>query len=805
MVDATKAEPSATRRARLAGWWTCAVTLALGSSSWPQAQNPPGGQSAVSNRVATSAGPADLAEGRRTYARLCAGCHGADARGSEQAPGLAGNDRVRSRSAARLRDLIHKGNPGSGMPAFDLAGRELDALVALVRSLNAPAAENILPGDPQAGERFFFGQGGCGSCHRVAGRGKPIGPDLSNLGRERTADEIRSALLEPSAHITPGYEPVTVRLRDGSTLRGMARSRSNFDLRLEDPEGRLHLLQEDEIASVAEEKQSLMPPVKAGGEDLRDLIAYLGRLTGVKPGAPAAAEAPQPGDIDFSRILHPAPGDWLSYNGKLDGNRYSELTEINTANVRHLTVKWTFSIPLWRELLPDTPYFIENMQYFGLETTPLVADGVMYVTGPHQALALDALTGREIWAYRRPRTPGLVGDASLGTNRGVAILGDKVFVVTDNAHLLALNRTTGRLVWEAVMPDEAQHYGSTVAPLVVKDLVIAGVSGGDWGIRGFLAAYKASTGERAWRIWTVPAKGEPGIETWGGKEPTQGGGATWLTGSYDPETDTLYWPTGNPFPDSDDRDRPGDNLFTNCILALNPDTGKLKWYYQFTPHDTHDRDATEPPVLVDTRFRGQERKLLLLANRNGFFYVLDRTSGEVLLGQPFVRRVTWASGIGAGGRPQLVPEGDAICPETATNWNATAFSPATRLFYVVAMEKCEFRLSSRNWKGEQPQEEPGKKYLRALDIETGRVVWEDPQIGPAEGKRCAGVLATAGGLLFYGDPSGDFVALDERDGKPLWHFPSGDTMKTSAMTYMADGKQFIAIAAGSQILCFGLP
>ena len=355
------------------------------------------------------------------------------------------------------------------------------------------------------------------------------------------------------------------------------------------------------------------------------------------------------------------------------------------------------------------------------------------------------------------------------------------------------------------MPDEAQQYGSTVAPLIVKDMVIAGVSGGDWGIRGFLAAYKVDTGERVWRFWTVPAKGEPGIETWKGEEPKFGGGPTWLTGSYDPETDTLYWPTGNPFPDSNDRDRPGDNLFTNCILALNPGTGKLKWHYQFTPHDVHDWDSTEPPVLVDIRYRGQDRKLLLFANRNGFFYVLDRTNGQILLAKPFIHRLTWASGIGPDGRPQLLQEGDVTCPETATNWNATAFSPVTRLYYVMALEKCVVKLSPGGWKKEPPPDVPGIKYLRALDIESGKVVWEKPQIGPAEGKRCTGVLGTAGGLIFYGDPSGDFVALDERDGKTMWHFPTNGENKASPMTFMVEGKQFIAVAIGPNIVCFGLP
>jgi PQQ-dependent dehydrogenase (methanol/ethanol family) len=691
------------------------------------------------------------------------------------------------------------------MPPFDLPSVELDALATLVHSLNGPAAEASVSGDFAAGEQFFFGKGQCASCHMVQGKGSPIGPDLSNVGSQMTVDQIREALLQPGANITPGYKLVTVQLRDGRAIRGFARNRSNFDIRLQDLEGKFHLLQEGQISAIREEKQSLMPPLKAGPEELQNLMAYLGRLTGVTPGVPVSTRSPERQGPDFSRILNPEPGEWLSYNGTLSGNRYSDLTEINTANVNKLVVRWTFSIPLWKQLLPDTAYFVENMRYFGLETTPLVSDGIMYVTGPQQAFALDPLTGRTIWHYTRPRTSGLVSDASLGSNRGMALLEDKVFMVTDNAHLIALNRTTGRLVWEAVMPDEPQHYGSTVAPLVVKDMVIAGVSGADWGIRGFLSAYKASTGERVWRFWTIPSKGELGSETWKGKEPLFGGGSTWLTGTYDSETDTLYWPTANPYPNSDDRDRPGDNLFTNCILALNPDTGKLKWHYQFTPHDIYDWDATEPPVLINTQYRGETRKLLLQANRNGFFYVFDRTNGQILLAEKFLKQLNWASGIGPDGRPQLLPEGEERCPEDATNWNATAFSPVTRLYYVMAHEKCVVKLSQGSRKRKSQQEEPGKKYLRALDIETGKIVWENPQIGVTEGKRNAGVLATAGGLLFYGDPSGDLVAVDERDGKVLWHFATNELIKTSPITYSISGKQFIALAVGSNIMCFGLP
>jgi PQQ-dependent dehydrogenase (methanol/ethanol family) len=757
----------------------------------------------LSGQNAPAAQP-KLVEGERSYAKQCAGCHGGDARGTDRGPGLAANRRVRSRSAEQLRAFIRKGAPGSGMPAFDLPADEIDALAAWLRSLNAPAAQAVTVGDPAAGERFFRGKGNCASCHMVFGGGRPVGPDLSNVGNQMTVAEIRAALLEPGAEIVPGYELATVKLRDGQTIRGFVKSQSGFDLGLQDLEGQFHSVQSGEIAALEDEKQSLMPPITASSDELRDLIAYLGRLTGVKPGTPAIPGPSGAEGIAFSRIVDPKPGDWLTYNGKLGGNRYSELTQINTSNVNKLSMQWSYSIPLWAQLLPDTPYFVENMKYFGLEVTPLVADGVMYVTGPHQAVALDALTGRPIWRYSRPRTPGLVGDASLGTNRGAAILGDKIFMVTDNAHLIALNRITGALVWEAVMPDEPQRYGSTVAPLVVKDMVVAGVSGGDWGIRGFLAAYKASTGERAWRFWTIPAKGEPGYETWKGKDPQFGGGSTWLTGSYDSETDTLYWPTATPFPNTDDRDRPGDNLFTECILALNPNTGKLKWHYQFTPHDVHVWDATQPSVLVNAPYRGRDRKLMLHADRNGFFYVFDRTNGELLLAKNFVE-VTWASGIGPDGRPQLLPETGVTCPEDATNWNATAFSPTTRLYYLMAMEKCVVRMAPGTWRAERPQVKPGKKYLRALDIETGKVVWEIPQSGPIEGKRWAGVLATAGGILLYADPNGDLVAVDQKDGTRLWHIPTNQTIKTAPITFTAKGRQYIAIAAGSNILCFGLP
>lgn len=760
----------------------------------------------------TSASPPKT-PGSDIYATQCAGCHGVDARGGEYGPPLAANRRLQGRSISWLRHTIQNGIPTGGMPAFvNLPASDLDALAALVHSLNSPAAENSVPGDRAAGQEYFFGAGQCASCHMVYGKGSAVGPDLSDVGGEMTTEEIRSSLLEPSRRIAPGYQVVSVRLRDGETVRGFARSRSNFEVILQDLTPQFYMLSMDTISDISEDQQSQMPAVQASAEQLQDLVAFLSGLAGVKPGATMDSGPSGEGGVPFSRILHPRPGDWLTYNGNLNGNRYSELSQINTSNVNQLRLKWIFTVPLWKQLVPDNTYFHSKMEHFGVETTPIVADGIMYGTGPHQAFALDARTGQQIWDYRRPRPPELnVGDAALGTNRGVAILDDKVFKVTQNAHLIALNRTTGKPVWEVVMPPkELINTGSTVAPLIVKDMVIAGVSGGDWpAMRGFVAAYKASNGHLAWRHRTIPDDSDPGAATWGGKLPKNvGGGATWLTGSYDPETDTLYWTTGNPYPDSNGGIRPGDNLYTNCILAMEPETGKLKWYYQVTPHDVHDWDATAPLVLVDANYQGQPRKLLLYTNKNGFFYVLDRTNGHVLLASPFVR-VTWASGIGADGRPQLLPESGLVCPRIGTNWNAKAFSPLTRLYYVMALDACTVRLSSRRRNNENLKPEPARKYLRAIDIDTGKTAWEVQQFGSGSDtdaeEQDSGILATAGGLLFYGDPSGNVVAADARNGKALWRFPTSGLNKASPMTYTVNGIQYVALTVGPNILCFGLP
>ncbi len=368
---------------------------------------------------------------------------------------------------------------------------------------------------------------------------------------------------------------------------------------------------------------------------------------------------------------------WPTYNGDPGGNRYTTLTQIDKTTVSRLAPKWIMTIPDAGQL----------------QGTPVVADGIMYVTAPNEAFALDAGSGRRIWHLKRPRTKGIAGG---GANRGAAVAGERVFMVTDNAHLLALNRFTGDVLWETELADWRQNYAASSAPLPAGNLIVSGVSGGEHGANGFVAAFDQETGKEVWRFWTVPKPGTPGSETWRGKDIEHGGAPTWFTGSYDAALDTVYWPTGNPAKEYDGSDRQGDNLYASSILSLDRKTGTLKWYYQFTPHDLWDWDATQTSVLIDADWEGQRRPLMLHASRNGFFYVFDRRDGKLLLAKPFVRNLTWASGIGADGRPVRLPNqdpspaGTKVCPsqDGATNWFSPSFNPATGLYYVQTFEKC---------------------------------------------------------------------------------------------------------------------
>ena len=379
------------------------------------------------------------------------------------------------------------------------------------------------------------------------------------------------------------------------------------------------------------------------------------------------------GQVTYERLLKAVdePHNWLTYSGDYSGRRYSLLKQIHTGNVEQLAVHWVF-----QTRTPDK-----------FEATPLVIDGIMYLSAPEgHAYALDAGTGRLIWSYQY-KLPRENATLLWPANRGLAALGDKVFLATLDAHVVALDSKTGDVVWDVAADDYRKGYSFTSAPLVVKDKVVVGVSGGEYGIRGFIDAYDTETGKHAWRFYTIPGPGEPGNETWPGDSWKAGGAPAWLTGSYDPELNLIYWGTGNPGPDLYGGDRKGDNLYSDSVVALDADTGKLKWYYQFTPHDLHDWDSTQIPMLLDLEYQGRPRKLLAFANRNGFFYLLDRTNGKFLLGKPFVR-VTWANEIGPDGRPVRLPNGDPteegnyVCPGVigGTNWMSPSFHPQNGLF-----------------------------------------------------------------------------------------------------------------------------
>jgi alcohol dehydrogenase (cytochrome c) len=393
-------------------------------------------------------------------------------------------------------------------------------------------------------------------------------------------------------------------------------------------------------------------------------------------------------------------------------------------------------------------------------------------------------------------------------------------MVTEHAHIIAHNKATGALIWETEMADWHQNYNATGAPLVVGNLVVTGTSGGDEGVRGFVVAFDQATGKEAWRFWTVPRPGEPKSETWQGKGINHPGATTWLTGTYDAELDTVYWPTGNPSPDLIGDDRGGDNLYSDSIVALEAKTGRLKWHFQFTPHDVWDYDAQETPALVDATWQNRPRKLLVQANRNGFFYVLDRTDGKFLFGKQYAKNVTWATGLTPEGRPMVVPgmepslEGKRVCPslEGASNWYSTSFHPGTGLYYVQTNDKCGiFTKTPMEWEAgkgfmggsfKQAPDEPAQRVLRAIEIQTGKIVWELPQTGAVDS--WGGVLSTAGGLVIFGEDSGALMAADAATGKPLWSFQTSQLWKASPMTYMVDNTQYVAVAAGSNIIAFGL-
>ena len=509
------------------------------------------------------------------------------------------------------------------------------------------------------------------------------------------------------------------------------------------------------------------------------------------------------GQVTDQKLRDAASDDesWLMYARDYRAWRYSGLSEINTENVSKLSVKW-----------------IHQSGVAGaMEATPLVWNGLMYLTAAdNNAFALDLLTGRRIW--RQSSDVGGEARGCCGTvNRGFAISGDRLFKVNFQGTLVALDARTGSLIWENDVADPKKGFSLTVAPLVVKDKVLVGISGAEFGVRGYIDAYYASTGKRAWRFYTVPAPGEPGGDTWGGDSWSRGGGSAWVTGSYDPELNTVYWGTGNPGPDMNGDVRPGDNLYTCSVVALDADTGKLKWHFQYTPHDVHDWDATEDLPLVDLNLNGKVVKAVIQANRNGYYYALDRVTGKLVAAKPYTQ-VTWAKGLDTGGRPILVPgqdpteEGNKSCPGLGGghNWQPTSYSPQTGLYYFPSTDGCHlyYKTDHEFVEGQWYQlstidgvpHEPTRGSLIAVEAATGETRWRRETVQTPHG-----TLATGGGLVFAGDGQGYLMALDARTGEVLWRFQTGGQIRAAPISYRFRGKQYIALSAGANVMVFGLP
>jgi PQQ-dependent dehydrogenase (methanol/ethanol family) len=753
-----------------------------------------------------------IADGEVLYQQTCQACHGGKARG-DRGPALAGGNFRHGGEDGELFQTIRNGVPGTQMPAFsDLPTDNVWRIISYLRSLNSNggAADEVLRGDGAAGEKTFWGKAGCGRCHEVNGRGGIVAPDLSAAGTN-SADYLRQMVLNPNAGVATkrwfGPNSYRVKTRDGQEIRGVKLSEDNFTLILTDEKGVRHRFDKRDLLELRTE--FLMPDNYGqilSAEEIQNLVAYLKSLKARD--LSKTIEADLAGGLSFERLRNAQfePQNWLTYWGGYQSFHFSPLSEITPGNIGQLGARWA-------KQMPGSSV---------LEATPLVVDGTMYTAGsPGEVYALDALTGLEIWRYERRQK--VVNPYQINPfNRGVAVLENRVFFGTLDAALVALDARTGRVLWETQVADTMEGYSITGAPMAVQGKVIVGIAGGEFGIRGFIDAYDAVTGKRLWRFYTIPGPGETGHDTWSGDSWKRGSGGTWLTGSYDPELNLLYWTVGNPGPNMNGDVRKGDNLFTCSVVALNPETGKLTWYYQFTPGDTHDWDANEDVILADRTIDGQPRKLIMQADRNGMFYVLDRSNGKFLFAKPYVKQ-NWNRGFRPDGSPilepdwQASPKGSVVYPTGVggSNWQSPSYDPASSWLYVVARDHGQGYRSApvtyeagREYIGGEPYPAPepggeaGKNGVLAIDTATGDVKWKFPIVRGSFG---AGVLSTAGGIVFAATANGDLIALDSKSGKALWHFQTGATINSSPMSYAVNGKQFVAIAAGNVLYSFALP
>ena len=758
--------------------------------------------------------PAAIQAGAVLYTQTCQVCHGAEARG-DRGPALTGKLTRGDRDGEVFLN-IRGGVRGTQMPAFpQLTTDQIWRVVAYLRASQSegPVASTG-GGDPAAGAQVFFGKGGCAACHDVNGRGGIVGPDLSSAGRH-SAEALQRKILDPREFLGAGRrrgrgaerpQTLIAKTRDGREIRGVRRNEDTFSVQMVDASGQLHLLDKSKLAGLRVENAPLMPTdfaSRLSAVELRNVVAYLKTLNGRD--LSKTIQATVGGGVGFDRLRNAdaEPHNWLMYWGNYQGTHFTRLDQINSSNVKQLQAQWTIQLP----------------GDLALQTTPIVVDGVMYTSGqPGQVFALDARTGKQIWRYER-RLKSTHAYAINQSNRGVTVLGNRVFVGTLDAALVALDARSGLPLWETQLADAQLGHSLTSPPLAVKNMIITGISGGEFPIRGFIDAYDPATGQRLWRFYTIPGPGEPGNDTWLGDSWKEGGSATWLTGTYDPGLNLLYWPTGNPAPAINGDVRLGDNLYSASVVALNPDTGKLVWHYQFTPNDTHDWDSTEDVMLVDRVYKGQRRKLLLHGDRNGFLYALDRGNGKFLSAFPFIRQ-TWNKGFDDRGRPMPVDGWRAsekgsidIYPTMGggTNYQAPSYDPATGWFILAYSEGGQRYFATpvtvepgRQYQGGQAVQldEPSRAGIKAIDPETGQTKWDYPIY---QKSLTNGVLATAGHVVFASTAEGHLIALDSKTGKYLWRFQTGGAMAASPISYAVDGRQFIAVASGNVLYGFALP
>ncbi len=744
------------------------LLFSLISAAWCSSAQVAGGQAQPSKT------------GEALLQSTCSDCHTLDV--------ITRQKKTRAEWTAVVADMVSRGAQGSPDDLNEVVeylsvnfgpAATAAANTAPAKPAHAESAKAVLSAEQTEKAQNLVRGNGCLSCHRLGDSGSYAGPDLNDIGSHRTVEQLRAALVSPDATAPSRSRAVRIVTREGKTIEGKLLNQDLYSLQLLDFSGQLEAFPKSQIRELTDIRPDPMPSYagKITDADLSDLVDYLATLKGTgavqngQGGEAATTGTELKTGVTFERILKASgePQNWLTFNGSYQSQHYSLLNQITPANAKNLELKWIFQAR-WLD---------------SYEATPLVADGVLYTLQGDDVVALDAATGRLFWIYRYTPVP----DASLccgRISRGLAILGSAVYLATVDSHLIAIDAKTGDALWNTTVAKAASGYSMTLAPLAIKNEVLVGVAGGEYGIRGFIAAFDARTGSEIWRFNTTAGPDDPGNNTWGGDSWKHGGGPIWLTGSYDQEANLTYWGVGNAGPDFNGDIRPGDNLYTCSMIALDPDTGKLKWYYQANPHNEFDWDAVQVPVLANINWHGQPRKVMLWANRNGFFYVLDRMTGEFLRGTPFVKQ-NWNAGFDKNGRPTMAPgtksstEGTVIFPDVqgGTNWFSPSFSPRTGLFYVNARENS----STTFRKGEEEYKE-GNSYLglgrgpagrtqrpasaaddekftavRALDPHTGEKKWEfklnsgvslhtSDNWNTSSG--AGGILTTASDVLFTG-------------------------------------------------------